>query len=316
MLRPMAPSAASIAAVRRFNRFYTRHVGVLGRRFLSSPYSLSEVRVLYEISSRARVTAAEIRRELSFDAGYLSRMLAELHRRGLVAKGSSPADGRESILSLTARGRQVFAALERRQVSAVRQSLGRLDDASTRSLIGAMGTVETLLGGGAPADAASYALRPPKPGDMGWITHRQAILYNQEYGWDETFEALLARIVSDFVARHDPARERCWIAERSGGEVVGSIFCVRKSRTVARLRLLYVEPSARGSGLGSRLVDECVTFARHAGYRTLTLWTNDVLHAARRIYERAGFQLAGEEKHHSYGRDLVAQTWDLDLGKS
>jgi DNA-binding MarR family transcriptional regulator/GNAT superfamily N-acetyltransferase len=304
-------SPEQIASVRRFNRFYTRQVGVLGRRFLDSPFSLTEVRVLYEISSRQKTTAAEIRRELSLDAGYLSRLLGALHEKKLIAREPSPADGRESILRLTARGQQVFGSLDKRQAAVVDEVLGRLPETSRRTLVSAMNTIEALLGDTEPT-AAPFILRPPRPGDMGWITHRQGVLYHQEYGWDEQFEATVARIVADFVEHQDPARERCWIAEREG-QVVGSIFCVRKSRKVAKLRLLYVEPAARGFGIGRRLVDECIAFARSAGYDTLTLWTNDVLHAARKIYRAAGFVLVAEEAHHSWGHDLTSQTWDLDL---
>ena len=298
--------------MRRFNRFYTRHVGVLSRRFLDSPFSITEVRVLYELSNRERTTAAEIRRELSLDAGYLSRLLGELHRKKLITRETSPADGRESILRLTAQGQKTFGTLEGRQVAVVDEVIGRLPEHSRRSLLAAMKTIETILGERPGEPATPYVLRPPQPGDMGWVTHRQAVLYNQEYGWDERFEALVGRIVADFVEHQDEARERCWIAERDG-QVVGSIFCVRKSKSVAKLRLLYVEPSARGLGIGARLVDECIAFARRVGYKKMTLWTNDVLHAARRIYEAAGFKLVGEESHHSYGHDLVAQTWDLKL---
>lgn len=301
-----------VAAMRRFNRFYTRRVGVLGRRFLDSPFSLTEARVLFEISTRSRTTAAEIRRELGLDAGYLSRLLSGLHGKKLVAREASVEDGRESILRLTARGQQLFGALDRRQKALVEEVIDALPEPSRRALVGSMATIESLLAENKAECSAPFVLRPPRPGDMGWITHRQALLYNQEYGWNEEFEATCARIVADFVEHQDPARERCWIAERQG-EMVGSVFCVRKSKKVAKLRLLYVESGARGLGIGRRLVEECVAFARSAGYDTLTLWTNDVLHAARKIYQAAGFTLKGEEKHHSFGHDLTAQTWDLAL---
>jgi DNA-binding MarR family transcriptional regulator/GNAT superfamily N-acetyltransferase len=308
---PRPPGTRQIAAMRRFNRFYTRQIGVLDRGFLESRFSLTEVRVLYELSARGRATAAELVRDLGLDAGYLSRLLRGFRARKLVSIESSPTDGRRSILQLTAHGRKVFAALEARQVDAVRQTLRGLADHERRNVVAAMRTIEAALG--KPADEAlPCVLRPPRAGELGWVIHRHGLLYNHEYGWDETFEALVAGIVAGFVRTFDPRRERCWIAER-GGEVVGSVFCVKKTRAVARLRLLYVEPAARGLGIGQRLVDECVGFARRAGYRRMTLWTNDVLHAARAIYERTGFRLVDEEPHHSYGRDLVAQTWEMDL---
>jgi len=300
-----------IAAVRGFNRFYTRQIGVLDRGFLDSPFSLTEVRVLYELSVRRRLTATDLGRDLGLDAGYLSRVLRGFRARKLIKTTPSPTDGRQSILQLSAHGRRVFAGLEARQVDSVRRMLRGLADHKRRNLIAAMRTIETALGQPA-ADKTACILRRPRAGELGWVIHRQGLLYNQEYGWDETFEALVAGIVADFVRTFDPRRERCWIAERDG-EVVGSIFCVKKTASVARLRMLYVEPSARGLGIGKRLVDECVAFARRAGYRRMTLWTNDVLHAARAIYERTGFRLVNEESHHSYGHDLVAQTWEMDL---
>jgi len=300
-----------IAAVRGFNRFYTRRIGLLDRGFLESPFSLTEVRVLYELSTRGRATATALGRELGLDPGYLSRLLQGFRARKLIATASSPTDGRQSILRLSARGRKVFAGLEARQVGAVRRMLHGMADHKTRNLLAAMRTIETTLGKPA-ADGAACVLRPPRAGELGWVIHRHGLLYNQEYGWDETFEALVARIVADFVRTFDPRRERAWIAERDG-EVVGSVFCVKKTRFVARLRMLYVEPSARGLGIGKRLVEECLGFARSAGYRRMTLWTNDVLHAARAIYVRAGFRLVREESHHSWGHDLVSQTWEMDL---
>jgi GNAT superfamily N-acetyltransferase/DNA-binding MarR family transcriptional regulator len=304
-------TARRVAAVRGFNRFYTRRIGVLDRGFLRSPFSLTEVRVLYELSARKHATAADLVRELGLDAGYLSRLLQGFRARRLVAAARSTADGRQSILKLSAQGRKVFAGLEKRQVDDVRRMLQGLADHRNRNLVAAMRTIEATLGG-PRAEKAAYVLRRPRAGDLGWVIHRQGFLYNQEYGWDETFEALVAGIVADFVRTFDPRRERAWIAEREG-EVVGSIFCVKKTASVARLRMLYVEPSARGLGIGRRLVDECVAFARRAGYRRMTLWTNDVLHAARAIYERTGFRLVGEEAHHSWGHDLVSQTWEMDL---
>ena len=305
------PTRRRIAAVRRFNRFYTRRIGVLERGFLDSPFSLTEVRVLYELSARDGTTASDLVRDLGLDAGYLSRLLRSFRARKLVATARSSTDGRQSILRLTAHGREVFARLDARQVDAVGAMLRGLGDGQARTLVAAMRTIETSLG--PPArERADCILRRPRAGELGFVVHRHGVLYNREHGWDETFEALVAGIVADFVRTFDPRRERAWIADR-GGEVVGSVFCVKKSATVARLRMLYVEPDARGLGLGRRLVDACVAFARRAGYRKMTLWTDSSLHSARAIYERTGFRLVAEEPHHSWGHDLVSETWEMDL---
>jgi DNA-binding MarR family transcriptional regulator/N-acetylglutamate synthase-like GNAT family acetyltransferase len=300
-----------VAAVRRFNRFYTRQIGVLQQGLLRSPFSLTEVRVLYELAHRTHPTAAELGKDLELDPGYLSRILRAFARRGLLTRRASTADGRESLLGLTAKGRKTFAGLNARSDEEIAELLGRLAPAGQRRLIEAMDTIARLLGG-APAPAIPYILRPPRPGDLGWIVHRHGVLYAQEYGWDERFEGLVAGVVADFVRNHDPRMERCWIAERDGA-VVGSVFLVRQSKQVAKLRLLLVEPETRGLGIGSRLVAECIGLARAVGYRKLTLWTNDVLHEARRIYQRAGFRLVREEPHDSFGHGLVGQTWELDL---
>ena len=272
---------------------------------------LTEVPVLYELRYRERTTATELGTELALDAGYLSRLLRDFDRKRLLVKEPSTSDGRQTFLHLSAKGKQVFDAVETRQRAAVAAMLNRLSPGDQQRLVKSMHDIERLLVG-ARESKVPYMLRSLQPGDIGWIVHRQGVLYNQEYGWDELFEALVAEIAANFVKNFDAKHERCWIAERDG-EVVGSVFCVRHSKTVARLRLLYVEPSARGIGIGTRLVDECIAFARRTGYKKLTLWTNSVLDAARRIYERAGFRLVGTERHHSFGHDLVAQTWDLDL---
>ena len=296
--------------VRRFNRFYTRQIGVLNGGFLQSSFSLTEVRVLYEIAHRERTAASEIIRDLGIDAGYLSRILRAFHRKGLVAKRTSSDDRRQIDLTLTVKGRREFGKLEMRQRVEVARMLQPLGPKHRLRLLHAMGSIERLLL--QPILRPTVTLRDHRPGDMGWITHRQAILYNQEYGWNTEYEALIAEIMARFLRNFDPRYERCWVAE-CNCEIVGSVFCVRKSKTVAQLRLLYVEPSTRGARIGSRLVNECIAFARARGYRKLTLWTNSVLHAARKIYERAGFQLVAEEKHHSFGKDLVGQNWDLKL---
>src|SRR5512139_971582 len=268
-----------VDAVRSFNRFYTKQIGVLREGLLGSPYSLTEVRVLYELAHRSLPTAAELGRELGLDAGYLSRILRNFERRGLVAKARSRADGRQSLLSLRARGRKAFAPLNARSHDEVAAMLALLSVTEQGRLIEAMRTIQALLGDRAEPKVP-YLLRSHRPGDMGWIIHRHGALYAQEYGWDETFEALVAEIAAKFIRNLDPQRERCWIAEREG-EIVGSVFLVQKSKTVAKLRLMYVEPKARGLGIGKRLVEECIRFARHAGYRKITLWTNSVLLAAR-----------------------------------
>ena len=302
---------ARVDAVRRFNRFYTRRIGVLQEGLLQSPFSLAEARVLYELTHRDAPAAAELGRDLGLDAGYLSRILRGLRRRGLVGRRPSASDGRRSLLGLTRRGRAAFATLDERSRLEVGAMLEALPPGGQGRLVESMGTIERLLGG-APRAAAPYVLRAPHPGDMGWVVHRHGVLYAQEYGWDERFEALVAEIVARFVKTFDARRERCWMAE-ADGEVVGSVFLVRQSRSVARLRLMLVEPRARGMGIGTRLVGECIRFARQAGYRKITLWTNSVLRAARHIYERSGFRLVHEEKHHSFGHDLVGETWDLKL---
>ena len=302
---------ARVAAVRRFNRFYTKQIGLLHEGYLESPFSLSEVRVLYELAHREKPTAAELGRELGLDAGYLSRILRGFERRHLVERTASKADGRQSHLALTKRGRAAFAPLQARSHSDIGAMLGKLSGADQKRVLEAMHTIEGRLGA-RPEGTTAYVLRPHQPGDMGWVVHRHGALYAQEYGWDEQFEALVASIVAKFIQHYDPKRERAWIAEKDG-EIVGSVFLVRQAATVAKLRLLLVEPRTRGLGIGARLVGECVHFARQAGYRKITLWTNSVLRAARRIYESAGFRLVHRERHRSFGHDLVGETWELPL---
>ena len=304
-----------VAAVRRFTRFYTTKIGVLDQRLLHSPFSLTEGRVLFELAHHDGLTARDLGGSLGIDAGYLSRILAGFARRGLITRRRSARDGRERRLGLTKDGRRAFAPLDSRSNAEVATMLAAVPDAGQRRLVDAMRTVEQVLTPSAPgasAPRAGYVLRSHRPGDIGWITHRQAVLYRREFGWNEEYEALIAGIMSRFLTNFDPAREKCWVAERDG-EIVGSVFVVKKTGTVAQLRLLYVEPDARGLGIGRRLVDECIRFSRAKKYRTLTLWTNSVLVSARRIYEAAGFRLVKEEKHRSFGKNLVGQNWDLRL---
>jgi DNA-binding MarR family transcriptional regulator/GNAT superfamily N-acetyltransferase len=305
-------ATARVHAVRRFNRFYTKHLGVLQRGWLGSSFSLAEARVLYELAHHAQPAATDIGRELALDGGYLSRMLRGFEQRGLVRRTASPADGRRAHLSLTRSGQAVFGRLDRQTHDEVAATLRRLSAGDQRRLVAAMHVIESLLGA-PPERPAGYVLRPPHAGDLGWVVHRQAVLYAEEWGYNEQFEALTAEIVAAFVQQLQPAKERCWIAEQDG-EIVGSVFIVRKSDTVAKLRLLYVEPSARGHGIGARLIDECVRFAKYAGYRRITLWTQSELVAARRLYKKAGFVLTAKKTHDSFGRKgLVAETWDLAL---
>ena len=302
---------ARIEAVRRFNRFYTQRIGVLGEGLLASPLSLAEVRVLYELAHASPAeppSASALAADLGIDAGYLSRILRGFVQRGWVRRQRSAADARKGLLTLTSSGRKMFAPLDKRSHDEVRSSLERLSRGDQAALAASMRTIERILG--TPADRpAPVVLRSLMPGDIGWVVHRHGVLYAHEYRYDARFEALVAHIAADFVERFDPLHERCWIVEREG-EVVGSVFVVRKSRTVAKLRLLLIEPSARGLGLGERLVDECIRFARRAGYRKLVLWTQSELLAARRIYERAGFSRSAAKPHRSFGRKLVAETWE------
>jgi DNA-binding MarR family transcriptional regulator/GNAT superfamily N-acetyltransferase len=307
--------ADAVTEVRRFNRFYTRLVGALDEGHLHSSFSLAETRVLYELAQADGLTATELGRDLRLDPGYLSRMLRGFERRGLVERARSSTDGRRTLLRLTPKGRSTFEDLNARASEVVADVLGPLADGQRRQLLDSMRTIESLLAGrSATPQQAPLVLRPHRPGDMGWVVHRQAVLYAQEYGWDERYEALISRIVADFIDRFDPKRERCWIAEREG-EIVGSVFLIKHPERagVAQLRLLYVERSARGLGIGRRLVHECTQFARQTGYKTITLWTNSVLTSARKIYEAEGYRLVREEPHHSFGHDLVGQTWELEL---
>jgi DNA-binding MarR family transcriptional regulator/N-acetylglutamate synthase-like GNAT family acetyltransferase len=299
-----------VEAVRRFNRFYTEQISLLHEELLLSPFSLTEARVLYELAHREKPTATELAKELGLDVGYLSRILRGFKKRGLIKKKLSDSDARQSFLSLSERGNEAFGALNTRAAAEIARLLSELPIIGQNRLIEAMHAIEELLGG--KPERTSYLLRPHQPGDMGWIVHRHGVLYAQEYGWDEQFEALVAGIVAEFIQRYDPQRERCWIAEQDG-DIVGSVFVVNQSMKVARLRLLLVEPRARGQGLGGRLVSECLKFARQVGYRKVTLWTSSALRAARHLYESAGFRLVHQEPHHSFGHDLIAETWDLTL---
>ena len=311
MTVPEPALAAPVSAVRRFNRFYTKQIGVLREGHLESSFSLTEVRVLYELAHQNGPTSAELARELGIDSGYLSRILRGFERRELVEKTKSENDARQAHLRLTEAGRAAFAGLDSRADDEIASLVERVSRDDWRRLTDAMRTIERVL---APTHETkrSYLIRTHQPGDIGWVVYRHGVLYAREYGWDERFEALVAQIVADFVRNLDPRRERCWIAEQDG-ERVGSVFLVKKTDTVAKLRLLLVEPKARGLGIGHRLVDECIRFARHAQYQRITLWTNSILDAARRIYEQAGFQLVSEEPHAMFGENLVGQTWELAL---
>ncbi len=310
---PSAPAAADpVLAVRHFNRFYTRQIGLLQQGLLDTPFSLTEVRLLYEIAHREGVTATELSSDLSLDAGYLSRILANFEKRGWIDRHPSPKDRRQSRLVLTSKGSANFRPLEERSNQQVAHILAGISADAQSQLLSAMQRIEHILAP-APIPAEPYLLRAHQPGDMGWVVFRHGVLYSQEYRYDERFEALVAGIVAEFVEHFDPHRERCWIAERNG-ERVGSVFLVRKAATVSKLRLLLVEPSARGLGIGRRLVEECIRFARQVGYRKMMLWTQSELKAARAIYQKCGFQLIGEEKHDSWSRKgLVAETWELKL---
>ena len=307
---PEAEERTSV--VRRFNRFYTRQIGVLQEGLLDSPLSLTEARLLYELAHHQGVTATELSAELKLDAGYLSRILRKFEKRNWIQRRASTADRRQNLLALTNKGSAEFLPLEERSNQQVRRMLGDMTPEAQQQLVRSMEEIERLLSP-QPESTAPYLLRPHQPGDMGWVAFRHGVLYSQEYRYDERFEALVAKIVAEFIQNFDPVHEHCWMAERNG-ERVGSVFLVRKSASVGKLRLLLVEPSARGLGIGKRLVEECVRFASQVGYRKMVLWTQSELLAARKIYEHAGFHLVEKKPHKSWGRkDLVSETWELKL---
>lgn len=314
-----------ILAVRRFNRFYTRAIGVLKRGLHDGPFTLTEVRVLYELAHAADspdhkgdgLTAAAIGQMLDLDPSYLSRILRKFDAQGLIARAASSSDRRAAHITLTVAGRQALAPLESASNDETAALLAAVAAPDRSNLLAAMRQIESTLAPqrtllATPATGERFRLRAHRPGDMGWVISRHGALYHQHYGWDGTFEAMVADICAKFIRDFDPASERCWIAEDDDGPL-GSIFLVRDNATTAKLRMLLVEPRARGLGLGQRLVDECLAFAREAGYRKLTLWTNDILHTARHIYLERGFKLVKEERHHSFGADLVGQHWELKL---
>ena len=308
-----------VAALRAFNRFYTRRIGVLDEKLYGTPFTLPQTRVLWELAHHDGITASELARLLDLDPGYLSRLLAALKSRRLVRAQRSPADARQSVLTLTAAGRRAYAPMDAHSQAQVGALLAALDEPNQRRLLQATGTIESLLGA-SRGDRAPYLLRAPRPGDIGWVVSQHGAIYAHEYGWDLTFEGLVAQIAGRFVEQFDAKREACWIAERDG-QNVGCIFLVqarddktgKPERGVAQLRLLLIEPSARGLGIGARLVAECERFARQSGYRRIRLWTQSTLLAARAIYAKAGYRLVGSEEHHSFGADLVGEVWELAL---
>lgn len=309
---PDAAFGRRVAELRRFNRFYTQRIGVLEEGLLRSPFSLTEARVLYEVARGERPTAAQLGKRLGLDRGYLSRILRGFERRGLISRTRSADDRRLGLLALTDAGATAFGELDARSQTETGALLAGLGESEQTRLVAAAATIERLLGASLGEPAGGWLLRPHQPGDLGWVVSRHGALYAQEYGWDMRFEALVAEIAAKFLAGCDPRRERCWIAELDG-ETVGSVMLVAQSPMVAKLRLLLVEPRARGHGIGARLVAECLRFARDAGYQRMSLWTNSVLVAARRIYERAGFQLTDAQPHRSFGQDLVGETWEIAL---
>jgi len=306
----LKPADKMVGAIRDFNRFYTRKIGLVDGT-ASSPFSLAEARVLFELARLEKPTATEIRKELGLDAGYMSRILGEFERQKLITRERSAGDERQKAVSLTAKGRSAFAPLDERSSRQMSEMVENLSTRERKQLVDAAQTTQRLLGDKRKAEPP-YLLREHQPGDLGWVVHRQALLYAEEYGWDGTYEALAAEIVAQFVKHYDAKREHCWIAERDGARV-GAVLIAKASDEIAKLRLLHVESEARGLGIGGRLVEECIRFSRRAGYRQLTLWTQSILHAARHIYKRAGFEIVRSEPHHSFGKDLTAETWELDL---
>jgi DNA-binding MarR family transcriptional regulator/N-acetylglutamate synthase-like GNAT family acetyltransferase len=307
-----APVNDEVSAIRAFNRFWTQQIGLLQAGLVDTPYSLTEARVLFELAQRESTDLADLRGALRLDAGYLTRIVGRLKDAGLITAERSPDDGRRQVIRLTGQGRAEFGTLDARSNEATASMLEGIAAADRRRLVAAMATIEDTLAPRPAEPPRGYLLREPGPGDLGWMVGRNGAVYAAEYGWDQSYEALVARIVADFAQHHDPARQRAWIAEVDG-EPVGCVLCVRRDEDTAQLRILLVDPAARGLGIGARLVEECIRFARTAGYRSLVLWTNDVLVSARRVYEAAGFELVDEEAHHSFGHDLVGQMWRLDL---
>ena len=301
---------AAVATVRAFNRFYTNLIGLLRGKYLDTPYSLTEARVLFELAQRDASEVTDLRRTVDIDAGYLSRILARFSSDGLITRQRSAADGRRQVITLTGDGRSVVAGLDARSAAQTRDMLAAVHDDDRHRLLNAMHVITDVLAEAPPP--RGYVMRAPQAGDMGWVVQRHGAMYAEEFGWDETFEALVARLVADYVDHRDPDREAAWIAEVDGTPA-GCVFCMRKDDRTAQLRMLLVEPWARGLGIGSRLVEEVLRFARRAGYSDITLWTNDVLGSARRIYQRAGFTLDDEARHHSFGKDLVEQNWSRRL---
>lgn len=302
-----------VEAVRRFSRFYTRRIGVLNEGLVGSEFSLAEARILYELAHREQALAKDLAQWLDLDPGYLSRILKSFEARDLIRRTASASDGRQQLLSLTEAGQRRFGALNARSRDDMALMLSDLTPRQQQRLIAAMSEIETLLSAERET-RVPYILRPHQPGDIGWVVQQHGRLYAQEYGWDDTFEAMVAEIAAKFIKEFDPKRERAWIAEKDG-ETVGCAFLVGQSDTVAKLRMLLVDPKARGLGIGKRLVEECIKFARLKGYGRITLWTNDILVAARKIYIDAGFKKVGEERHHSFGHHLVGETWELELSE-
>ena len=304
-----------VSAVRAFNRFYTQRIGVLDDTPLNGPFSLTEARVLYELAHREKATAADLCRDLGLDRGYVSRILARFEKQGFLKRSPSKDDGRQSHIALTAKGTKTFGHIDVAWQEATEDLIAPLSRKDRQSLVSAMGKVTTLLSAAEPQSISSaprITFRDYRSGDLGWLTYRHAVIYRQEFGWNEEFEALVAEILAAFVRNYDPKRERCWIADRDG-VAVGSVFLVRETDEVGRLRLLFVDPSARGQGIGRKLVDACVEHARNVGYRKVTLWTNDVLVSARRIYQAAGFKLVKQWEDYAFGKDLVGQDWEIEL---
>ena len=306
------PFDISVAEIRRFNRYYTGVIGLLDEHFLKSPFTLSEGRVLYELAHRDGLTASDLVQSLRLDPGYLSRILARFEKKKLLKRTPREEDRRQAALSLTAAGKAAFRQINKTSQDEIGAMVEGLDEGQLRRLTQSLAQVRRILARSRDDGPPLFVLRDHRVGDMGWIIHRQARLYAEEYGWNDEFEALIAEITAKFIRNFDPQRERCWVAELDG-EIVGAVFLVKDSDEVARLRMLHVDVKARGQGLGRRLVEECIRFARAKGYKTLTLWTNDILTSARKIYEAAGFKLIKEEKHRSFGKDLVGQHWNLAL---